>query len=203
MTLRLGLLLVLLLMPAAAFAAERPPWYFGVTLGAFETDEDIDGFEDDLGDAGVVNVDDLESTDWGLRGGYRINQYFGLEGRIGFGTGGSSDFNDPGDSQIDDIRDDLYYGAAFARFDIPFNRVNLFALAGFGGVTLESTDNAQDAFGLADDYSETGVSWGFGVELFATDRTGISVDYLNYADDTHEGFSIGIVHHFDWPAIGR
>ena len=122
-----------------------------------------------------TNGNDDDATNLNLVLGYKFGDFLGVELQ---GGGGSED--------------DVLYGGAFARFDLPFERVNVFLLA--GGATVGFDDAS-----TGDYETESDVAAGFGVELFGNERTAVRFQYMNYADDTYETFGLGLVHHFDWP----
>lgn len=172
MTLRLLLLLpALVLLPAGALAAERPAQYWGITVGDYT-------FEHDDGD-----VTDI--TNAGLKGGYRLSRFFALEAHAGRSNSGSSNIVE---------RPDLVYGAAFGRLDLPFERVNIYLLAGGATVSFDIGDGND---------RESDVAAGLGIELFGSERTALTLDYMNYADGLYDGISVGFVHHFNWPPFRR
>lgn len=186
------ILLAALLMPVTALAIDRPPQYYGFTLGTYNLEDDIDDMDDDLSDnAGIDDIGRLETTDVGFRAGYRFSRFIAIEGRVGLSAGRNANLRP--------LHDNLYYGGVFGRFDLPFRRVNVFALAGIGTVQFDVESDEADDLGISDEYDETGPAWGVGVELFGTDRTGVTLDYMSYADHSHHGVSVGFVHHFDWP----
>ena len=190
------ILLAALLLPATALALEQPSQYYGFTLGTYTLDDGLDDLDSDLSDnAGIDNVGRLESTDVGFRAGYDFHRFFGIEGRAGYSTGQNGNLRS--------LHDELYYGGVFGRFKLPFQRLNLYALAGVGGVQLELDDDDADALGVNDKYGDIGASWGVGVELFGSDRVAITLDYMSYANNQYDGFSFGFVHHFDWPRLRR
>ena len=191
------ILLAALLLPATALALEQPSQYYGFTIGGYTLDDGLDGLDDDLADnAGIDDIGTLRtSEDIGFRAGYDFHRFFGIEGRLGYSTRQNN--------RLDALHDELYYGGVFGRFKLPFQRLNMFALAGVGGVQLDIDDDAADVFGINDRYGDIGASWGVGVELFGSDRVALTLDYMSYADNQYDGFSLGFVHHFDWPRLRR
>jgi len=138
-----------------------------------------------------VNIGDFDftnngasgnSTAIGLRGGYHFSDFLGVELRGGFDTGG-----DKGGLQESP---DVIHGGAYVRLDLPFERVNVFFLGGTSVVRYDSVNGTKDT---------SDVSGGIGIELYGSDRTALTLDYMNYSDGAYEGVSLGLVHHFDWP----
>lgn len=164
-------LLAGLLVAAPQWAlAERPPQYWGVSLGTFELD-DASG-----------NVTD--TTNVSLQGGYKFTSFLGLEVRGGFESGDTSGALDA---------PDLTYGGGFVRFDIPYERINVYFLLGGGQVSYDTASG---------NVSESGPAGGVGIELFGSERSAVSLEYINYSSDdtTYDGISLGFVHHFEWAA---
>lgn len=190
-----GMLLVAaLLTPVTVLGMDQPAQYYGITLGGYTLDNRIDGLNEELRDnADIDSTGRLESTDVGLRLGYNFSRYLGIEGRAGYSINQNRN--------LDALHDDLYYAGVFGRFNLPFERINVFALAGYSAVELKLDRSDARDFDIDREYRETDYAWGLGVELFGNERVGLTLDYMNYAASTHKGFSVGFVHHFDWPAF--
>lgn len=161
---------LLLLLPLGALAAERPSQYWGASLGDFE-------FETDNGSA--TNI-----TNLGLKGGYRLSRFLALEIHGGVSTSGSS-------SEIIE-EPDLVYGAGFVRLDLPYQRLNLYLLAGGSTLAYDVGDGSEE---------ESDMAGGIGIELYGSERTALTLEYMNYNDGMYDGLSVGFVHHFDWPSF--
>lgn len=172
MALRLLFLLPLLSLSTVAVAQERPPQYFGLSIGEYELEDEVNG----------QNFD-AEFTNIGLEGGYRFSRFLGVEGRFSYGRDDSS-------NTLDDP--ELIMGGAFVRFDLPFERINVYALAGGSVVDYD--------VGIADD-DVSGGSGGIGIELFGSDTTALKVEYVSHAGGDYEGVGIGFTHHFNWPSF--
>lgn len=171
MTTRLLLALAIALVPLGA-AAERPGQYWGLSVGdAYVTDDD----DEELGASNI-----------GLHVGYKLFDLVGVELQAG-GAASGKKINGR-DSR------DTRYGGAFARFDLPLERMNVFVLA--GGAVVRYDEGPPE--GIVD---ESDIAAGVGVELFGTERTALRLEYMNYADGTYETFGLGFVHHFDWPSL--
>jgi len=154
--------------------AERPPSYWGVSLGTFE----------------FTNAEDnaVDVTNVGLQGGVQFIPWLGAELRVGAQS-----------SDADGVFEatDTNYAGAFVRFDIPYERINLYLLAGGGGIGYT------DAQG--DDASQVGPAGGVGIELYGTQRSALKLELMNYSgeDVVYQGINLGFVHHFNWVAPGR
>ncbi len=158
---------LLVVVPQWALA-ERPPQYWGVSLGQFELD-----------DAGG-NVTD--TVNLGLQAGYKFTRFLGIEARGGFESGDTSGALD---------EPDLQYGGGFVRLDLPYERVNVYLLLGGGQVNYDTVNG---------NVSESGPAGAIGIELFGSERSAVSLEYVRYAGDdtTYDGLSLGFVHHFNW-----
>ena len=171
MSTRLLVALAIALAPLSA-AAERPGQYWGLSIGdAYVTDD---------------GGDEIGATNAGLHVGYKFFDFVGAELQVG-GAGSGKKVGGR-DSR------DTYYAGAFARLDLPLERINLFVLAGAASVRYDE--------GPPDDVvDESGAAGGLGIELFGNDRTALRLEYMNYVDTPYEHISLGFVHHFDWPSL--
>jgi hypothetical protein len=121
-----------------------------------------------------------DGTDLGVHVGYHFGDFAGAELRVG----GSSTDN----------AEEVYYTAAFGRFNLPFEQVNVYLLAGAAAVSFNQGPPKERE-------NETDLAGGIGVELFGNERTAVRFEYTNLADDTYEKVGLGFVHYFDWPAF--
>jgi len=161
---RIALAVALALAPAAALAQQPPNLYWGITAGGYKT-ESIAGTRH-------------HESDLGFRLGYHFNDFLGLEGRAGTSVDASGG-------------PDVTYGAVFGRFDLPFQKINVYLLAGaselrFDGETVNS--NKEGAGGI-------------GIELYGSERTAVTLEYMSYSNDGYNGFSLGLKHHFELPSF--
>lgn len=171
MTKRIAIAAALFAAPMLAQAQQPPNLYWGVSIGEYTADQREVG-------GGTENT-----TDVGVRLGYHFGDFFGIEGRAGVDTGGFA-----GDSDADTA----YYGI-FGRFDLPFEKVNVYLLAGASEVTFDSE--------AVDDDEYDPVAAGVGIELYGSESTAVSLEYMSYSDDAYSGLSLGIKHHFNVPAF--
>lgn len=168
---RIALAAALLAAPGLA-SAEQPNLYFGAAIGGYEVDqEDVGG-----------DVDDATNLDFRL--GYHLFDFIGVEARAGGNTGGVS-----GDSSAPDTR----YVGVFGRFDIPFEKVNVYLLVGASEVELDGE--------TVDDDEYDPVAGGLGIELYGSERTAITLEYMSYSDNAYSGVNLGIKYHFDLPPL--
>ena len=100
-----------------------------------------------------------------FQAGYNYNEYIAVEGR--YTTGISNE--------------DLVEMSGWSLFVKPQYPVtedfNIYALLGFGGITLDAVNNS----GV--DVDETGFQWGLGLSYDITDSIAIFADYTNLAND--------------------
>jgi len=164
-------LMFALLLTSPAWAADGMRQYFA--LSGSDAQFDPDGGQSE--DAGNVNA----------KLGYFINAYVGVELHMGMTvTTEASSVDDPG----------LGYVAPMLRFNLPYERVNVYSLFGLASVRAEFPGNYDDS------YSD--VAFGAGIELYGTKRTALSLEYMRYGmDDTYKTFGLGLVHYFDWPRV--
>lgn len=119
-------------------------------------------------------VTDDEIANINLKAGYDFFKFLSVEVHLG-GSG------------------DVYYTGGFLRGNLPLNRINLYGLAGAAYV-----DDSDNKFG--DSYFEP--AFGIGIELYGNDTTALTAEYIQYGfDDVYSMIGVGLVHHFDWPAI--
>ena len=186
---------VLAMTAASASAADKDGVYatIGGTLLSTEldlTDLDVSGQAIDLGN------EDADITMITGRLGYRLNDFFAVEGEVGFGLGGD-DFDRAipvdvlgstvnVDSNITlDVKN---YYIAFARGILPVSeQFDLFARVGYGKATAEADIIASaqglTASGSAEDDAD-GIAYGVGAQFNFTENDGIRADYTRL-DDTN------------------
>ena len=51
----------------------------------------------------------------------------------------------------------------------------------------------------SDDYDP--IAAGVGIELYGTERTAVTLEYMSYSEDAYSGVSIGLKHHFELPSF--
>ncbi|MCD6654215.1 MAG: porin family protein [Sulfurovum sp.] len=110
-----------------------------------------------------------------LLAGYNYNQYFGLEARYAMNIG-DPEFDGYGED--DDPDGDFTNAAIYLKAMYPFEKINVYALLGYGQVTLDTTESG--------DHSESGFQWGLGANYAITENIGVFADYTRLYDD--EGF---------------
>lgn len=129
--------------------------------------------------------EDVDAEGLRLRSGTRYTRYFGLELQGGLGLGSDTATTDKGDSA--ELK---YFLGGYARLFLPMGaRVNLYGLGGvtyarakFHTATTSSTE------------SDTGLSFGAGLEFRVSDRFYVGADYMRYlnkADYTLSAISLG------------
>jgi opacity protein-like surface antigen len=184
---------------AAQTAAERPGFYLGGGYTYFQ-------FE---GDNGV----DTEVNGATGRAGWQFNQWFAVEGDVSFGfedgdftfDADEEDFNldDNSDGDVADIINAPgefgmnYMIGAFAKGSYPFS--DMFAVYGRLGYAFFDVDSTVTTPGgneisLGD--SESGVSYGAGVEVSFTERQSVRGEYTFTDFDLAESDALGIAYQF-------
>jgi opacity protein-like surface antigen len=173
---------------ASASAADKDGVYatIGGTLLSTEldlTDIDVSGQTINLGN------EDADITMITGRLGYRLNDYFAVEGEAGFGLGGD-DFDRTIPVQVlgttanvdaNVSLDVKNYYIAFARAIMPVSEdFEIFARAGYGKATAEAdiigSLSGFTASGSAED-DASGIAYGVGAQFNLTDNDGIRADF--------------------------
>lgn len=154
------------------------------------TDIDVSGQAVDLG------VEDANITMLTGRLGYRLNDFFAVEGEVGFGLGGD-DFDRTIPVQVlgttanvdtNVTLDVKNYYIAFARGILPVSeQFDLFARVGYGQATAEADITGSlagfTASGSAEDDAD-GIAYGVGAQFNFTENDGIRADYTRL-DETN------------------
>ena len=178
---------------ASAFAAEKEGVY--VTLGATSLSSDVDLSDLDVAGQNVdFGSEDISVIMLTGRLGYRLNDFFALEGEAGFGLGGD-DFdrtvpvNVQGNLINVDTNVDLKvenYFVGFARGILPVSdQFDVFARLGYGQATAKADVVASvaglTATGSAEEDAD-GIAYGVGAQYNFTDHDGIRADYTQLED---------------------
>ncbi len=167
-----------------------------VTIGGtiLSTELDLNGL-DVSGQTVDLGVEDTSITMINGRIGYRLNDFFAVEGEVGFGLGGD-DFDRtipvdvlgmPVNVDTNVTLDVKNYYVAFARGILPVSDdFDIFARVGYGEATAE-VDVVGTALGFtasgSDEQSESGIAYGVGAQYNLTGHDGIRADYTRL-DDT-------------------
>jgi len=162
-----------------------------VTVGGtfLSTELDLTGL-DVAGETVDLGTENADIAIINGRIGYRFNDYFAVEGEIGFGVGGDDvnrvipvDVAPFGTVDVDanvDLSIDNYY-VAFARGILPVsNQFDLFVRLGYGEANADA-DITASALGFATSGSvsdsESGFAYGVGGQFDFTEKDGIRADY--------------------------
>jgi len=126
------------------------------------------------------------------RAGYRLVKFLDLEARLA-----TSD-TDASGGQNFQLR---YLGSAFAKLNWqPSNssHFELYALVGGSYMNLRTGPS-----GAVSDDSDSSVSWGFGIDMFANDHHSLNIEWVRYGDGTInntsyalDNLSVGYTYHF-------
>lgn len=115
--------------------------------------------------------------------GYSINRWLDVEMQLG-----ADSFSDQDDfNQLE-----VGYIASFMKLKLPYERINVYGLVGLAIVGADFGDSYNDTFSDG--------AYGFGVELYGTDRTALNIEFSQLGmDDKYKSMGIGFVHRFNWP----
>ena len=174
---KLGIFLLFMAMPILAHA-DNEHFYWGLMLGKTE-------YEDTVLEASLL-------TGTG-RFGWQLFPFLAVEGRLAATTG-----EDIGN--VEDLRLD-YLGSALAKLMLPLGnkkKVNLYAMGGVSGYKISYTNLGTKTY-----FTDDGVSYGIGIDLFADEVNGLNIEWMQYADEEYEGipytlntYSIGYIRRF-------
>jgi len=132
--------------------------------------------------------DELNPHGVRLRMGLQLNEYFDVETHLGVGTDNRA-------GSFDSFSTSL--GGAYLKAFLPFGaRSSIFGLAGIAGISHVQTIDGRE---FTD--SQSGFSYGFGMETQITDRLDLSADFIRYNSDGAEysdlsALSLGIKWYF-------
>ena len=176
---KLGIALLLLLTMPLTAVADDADAYWGVMLG--KTD-----YEDPTVDLSLLSFTG--------RFGYEFGKFLSLEGRLLF-SGGESKAG-----VVDDLKIE-YLGNVSAKVNLPLGdakRVNLYGVVGYSTWKISYNSAGTDTY-----FTDDGVSYGVGIDLFADSINGINLEWVRYADNTKDGvdytldsFALGYVRRF-------
>lgn len=164
-----------LAVPGAAMAAGTDPGFYagaGYTFATLESnDVDVDA------DLGVLF----------LRGGYQINQYLAVEGRLGEGVQ---------DDKVQGVKLEIeeMYGV-YAKVGLP-TEIGLYpyALLGMTHAKLKAS-----VPGFSASSTDSDISYGVGADYWFSKQLSAGLEYANFYDkdgDTISGFTLGVNYKF-------
>ena len=153
---------------------EVSPFYVGLGLSAVSTrDGDLSFFD---AEAGQDRTGDIL-----LMAGYEFNPYVAVEGRYM-----TSVFDE------DVLTRDSW--GIYVKPQYPVNEeFTLYALLGYGGLTVESKNNNDPRPIFRNDVDDTGFQWGLGGSYDMTENIAIFVDYVSIATDMDADVFFGIL----------
>ena len=139
----------------------------------------------------IDNAPGLDVTGLVFRGGYFFTDYFSVEGRLGFGVGDDTVnvLGTPVKVEIDRLLG--VYGVAHLPLS---HNASLYGVLGY---TDGKAKYSVPGVALTD--SDSGLSWGAGINFYATDNIGLSGEYMSYLNETGyevSAFSLGLQYHF-------
>ena len=175
---RISLALVTMLLPGLSLA-ENSSNYIGVNVATFDSKNST-----------------IEQDGAMLNLGYDLNNYIALE----MAAGASETYEDPATTDTSKIN---YAASGFLRFNVRFSRVTFYVLGGYSKVESSSTTGSTKTT-----YSDSGSSYGFGIDFYGTRDLALSVRRVEFFDSNeptgnrHLGATmLGITYYFDTPKI--
>ena len=148
------------IIPVVVEEVDESSFYLGIGIAAVSTrdsDASLDFIDEEGGQDRLGNVS--------LLAGYNFNQYIAVEGRY------TTSFSD----------EDLVEMSGWSIFAKPQYPVtedfNVYALLGFGGVTLDGIN------GAVVDVDDSGFQWGLGASYMVVENLALFVDYTSLANE--------------------
>lgn len=176
-----------LLMLVSNTIQAAPAWYWGA--GASRVNYTTSSFPDPADPTTNVKAD-LEVAGVTLKTGVALGNWLGVEIQYGLAKESSTQPFGIGEEL------EIQQGSAFARFNIPFPKVNLYALAGASVIDIDT--------GLQSS-NEKYVAAGLGLDLMATERSMLYFEGIRYEHEDLESndpymivYTIGYKHHFEF-----
>jgi len=120
------------------------------------------------------------------RVGRDFNQFLGVELR----GGTTLDEDELSDGTKIDVN---YFGAGLARFGLLPTRERRYGIYGIAGYSYADIETKLTN-GVSPDASDSGLSWGVGVDLFANERSGLNFEYMRYLDTEKDDVSYKLEH---------
>ncbi|ABM62051.1 porin family protein [Halorhodospira halophila] len=151
--------------------------------------------EDDVPQLGITVDGDADLTGLVGRVGTYVSEYVSVEGRAGFGIGDDSVTVSEGATSVDvDVELDYLFGG-YVRGHLPVGD----ALALYGIVGLTGGQMTAEANGFSYSQSDTGASFGAGVDIHVGDAASANFEYMQYLDEAGyeiDALSAGLVGRF-------
>lgn len=141
--------------------------------------------------AAPEELEDLEPTALVGKMGYFLVDQIAVEGRLGLGATDDTvnDYGVPVDMEVDRM-----YGVYLVGHLPLGDQATLYALVGHSN--FKATFSAE---GESIPESESGFSYGFGVDLYPSEQFGVNLEYTQYLDETDfdlSAVSLGVKLHF-------
>jgi opacity protein-like surface antigen len=130
---------------------------------------------------GFIDIPRIRSQGFAVTGVYRFIDYFGVEGRVGTAFSKTSTVGIAGVPF--EVKTSLdYFVSAFIKGILPLqpNRINAYVLVGATSFRGRTTIVGFEE--LTDTETNTGFSYGAGLELMATPKWGAKIEALRYYD---------------------
>jgi hypothetical protein len=141
-----------------------------------------------------VDGDGADLNAAALRGGYRINDYFAIEGEYVIGLGDKSERQViPGFGTVE-VKTEL--GSTYGIYGVGIlpagEKFDLFARLGYGNFEAEASASVPGVPGVSAKAGGGGVSAGVGGQFWVTSNFAIRADYTRYNTGDGDGTTYGI-----------
>ena len=138
------------------------PFYAGIGMGVIQANNDF-------------TSEKIDTTTIALHAGIKVNQYLALEGRYAFGV--STDYESGSTNGV--YNGNLSSWGVYAKPMYPISNFDIYALLGFGGVTMSDVAGGNEYQGS--------FQWGLGGSYSITKEIAVSLDYLSLYNGTGFG----------------
>jgi len=127
-----------------------------------------------------------------FQAGYKVNDYFALEGRywVGLGDGDASINNWTIHNAFDDSEMDAW-GIYLKPMYPVTSAFDIYALLGYANITVDNPNFPNAGI------DEDGFSWGVGAAYSVTENIAVFVDYIGFYDDTIRQAGKGLADDFN------
>lgn len=170
----------LLLLTCVAIADDQDGLYIGGNWASL----DANFFDDDKNSVTYRTIE--------FYGGYRLNSWLGVDGRIGFGLT-NEDVSNNNDT-IDDASDDYTYEDSIEHFEAIYYRpelsnqtAKLYGLLGFANVSRKGSNFSNDTSDGSK--QDSGFSYGAGIGFVINKNFNVNFEYRSLLDQSGAEYS--------------
>jgi len=170
--------------------------YFGIEYANLNTELTIP----DATQIGGTRVEDPTLDAFVLRVGHYFTNYLAAEFHLG------SSLTEENGSRTKEAKMRSLYGL-FVKGNFPLHaqNTNLYVLLGgsYSELKLTESPSASNLSGITN-ITASGLSYAFGVELYATPTMAVNIEYVRYLSDDEVdvgGFALGFIKHFNAPKL--